>query len=409
MFDNGASGKTKSLDQLQGYISNLRSWLRESNWFNWVLIFFLTGFIVAWSTRVHRDFFYFFVFFPFIIAQTRQGWRAIFSSKIILSLIIFLSYLLLSITWSTLPVTTEIIYDYFRYSVLIIVFVAAIAYTTSIDSKNWIRQLHNVIVPISVLVCIYSLFAFYSENNFPTQRLSNLIFYRSNPNDNIFYLIIALISINIIVYKRIKSDIYLGWFGISFSTVFIILTQSRTLFLGLIVGIACNLACFRYWKVLLSLILLSTLFVFAIETWDIGIEGFVQRGDSYRFDIWSLALDRIFDSPLFGEGIYTNKFFYVAGTYHCMHNVFFLISLIGGVVGLGLFLVVIFFATYHAIRGVIANRTTSCLYLSLLLTGILVSNTAGVSASDIIANVGSYYWLSIWFPLGLLAGQEISD
>lgn len=321
-------------------------------------------------------------------------------------LLLFLGYLLVTLLWSQ-GVEPSQCYDYIRYALLIFMFVVLVAWVDLVTDGNWLRWLLYLLAPLAFGVLLYSALVFYSEHPFPASRLSNLVFYRHNPNSNYAYVLLALLGLQWWLTDSSKRLTYLGAGSMVTAAAALVLSQSRTLLLGTVVGSLVLLLGFRRWRCLAVGCGLLLLGVVGLEVANWGVQGLIERGDSYRLDIWALAWQRIAEQPLLGAGIVTEKRFYVAGVYHCMHNVWLLVALMGGVMGVMLFALLVLTAVRAGWQGWHRRQLGSYFAGAWGLTGLVMTNTAGVSACDLLANVGSYYWPTLWLPLGLLVAQEL--
>jgi O-antigen ligase len=386
--------------------SALRMWLRNSSWFEITVILFIVGFLAAWSTRIHRDFFYFMVLLPFLIAMTCRDWLLLFSSRIIQCMSFLFIYLLMSMAWSD-SLTLNFALNRLRYTFFILVFVAVLAWIV-FHSSNFLKLLLYIIVPISIFIFIYSVYIFYGIHDFPGTRLENMIFYRNNPNlGSVGYLLVILLCIFNILESNDKLTKFLVWIGLSVGIAYLVLSQSRGLLLAFIVGMAIQLIYYRYKKLLIVIGIIIIGAVTVLEYNEFGVNGFIKRADSHRISIYISTIERVAASPIFGEGIATdirvvNK---KGEIFTHPHNVWLMVSLIGGLLGILLFSILIILLCYEAVKGVINRQKNSILYLSLLFAGLIMIS---FDSSDFIYRPRPHLWLGLWLPIGLLAGQELS-
>ncbi|MGR5163734.1 O-antigen ligase family protein [Vibrio owensii] len=139
------------------------------------------------------------------------------------------------------------------------------------------------------------------------------------------------------------------------------------------------------------LLLVGTAFVFLLEHSVIGemvskrLDG-IQRA-SGRFDAWENGLKVFFDYPIFGVGIYS---FYMWNINlfddaHHLHNTYLDVLVEGGVIGLTLFLIMMFVVF---IRLVLHRERLFSLYLAYLwlFNMILISSLTAISHEGFIFN-----------------------
>jgi O-antigen ligase len=385
-----------------------RAWLRDSGWFEWVIVLLIAGFIGAWSIRFHRNFFYYLILLPFVISMTHEDWRKFFSSSIVKCLVLFLLYGILSISWSE-SVTISFVYDHLRYVVIIIIFTMAVAWVVS-HKSFWEEKLLYVLVPVAGAVFVYSVLTYYGEHSFPAARLNNMVFYRNNPNaGSAAFVLVALMGLNAVLQKSNRLTCMLGGFGLIVGIAFLFLSQSRGLLLGMAAGTVVQLICFRYWRSLAFVFLMLAGTIIVLESFDLGMRSFIQRGDSHRIDIWLVSLQKIAANPIIGLGGAVDLSIITAESggkvFESPHNIWLVVAMSGGIIWLGLFIVLLAVAGKEAFRSIMENNSKGCFYASLMLAGLCILS---FSCHNIIENIGSHYWTTLWLPLGLIAGLELN-
>lgn len=279
---------------------------------------------------------------PFVVSMTRADWRLLFSCRVVQIVSLFLGYLLLSLVWSP-PRGVEFVYDSVRYTLLTLGFVCAVAWVCS-RSISCLDRFLIVLVPTATAVLVYSVWIFYADHSFPSSRLSNMVFYRDNPiRGSVGFAFVALLGLAVALNGRRRALKAMGLIGLSVSLLFLLLAQSRGLLLGVAAGAALQLVWHRYWKCLAFSFAILVLGVAALEFSDSGARGFIERADSQRLEIWAGTAERISSAPILGEGIGADTS--IVGSdgreYYSPHNVIFMSALVGGLVGLFLFLVVV--------------------------------------------------------------------
>lgn len=371
---------------------------------SWLVAFFIAGFVAAVTTRGHRDFLYFLLIVPFFFAIERNELKAILFSRVTLLTLLLFAYLLISQAWSS-ESDLGLYYDRVRWALLAIFFVFVVAFA-GFQDPAYLNKFALVLAPTVVLVCIYSFFVTYSEQPFPAARTVNAVFYSDNPIRG--SVGIALASL-VCGFRVIRGAT--GWRGALFFTasvvgiVFLILAQSRGLSLAVVVALASGLVTARFWRTLGVLGLLALAVVLLTEFVDMGVRGFLARADTYRFDIWLSTLERLLERPFFGQGLNSAREIYLESEgeiFYSPHNIFLSVGLVGGFLGLSIFLAVYFFVFYYAI--VIGKTFGEWFPLSVLIFGVVHLSLAG---HEVIYRVEPHVWLGLLLPLGLIVGRML--
>jgi len=389
----------------------LRAWVRDSSWLSWTLGIFLAGFLAAWSTRVHRDVLYLLVILPFLLALRWQDWRLLLSSRVFQFLILWVLLLTLSITWSDPALLTkDAVYDKLRYAFLILSFVAVTAWVVA-SRDDWFERMALMLVPVAAFVLIYSVVIYYADHSFPSARLGNMVFYRESPNrGSVGFLLVALIGLAALVKTRRPIFLVVGWVGLIAGLAFILLAQSRGLFLAFLVGAFVQLVYYGYWRVVLFLSFGGALVVMATDLLDIGVRSFIDRADARRFVVWAAVIERIQENLWLGEGLIIDRSIDGADgrTYYSPHSVWLMSTLVAGLPGLVSWLLLVLVAAREGVMQYRAppleQTAMSVLGLSMLAAGVVLLSFAG---HEIIDQVSPHFWLALWLPLGLVAGYEV--
>ena len=127
----------------------------------------------------------------------------------------------------------------------------------------------------------------------------------------------------------------------------------------------------------------------------------LSRGWSFRPQIWGIYIERAMQSPIFGEGILTDRRTYVYappfdGLVPDAHSAYIGTLRDGGLVGLGLLLSVFVAALWQGARGTLKFGA----YLSLAL-GLQVMAFIATDTDRLITRTGGQ-WIFLWLPLALI-------
>lgn len=398
--DEARSG---SLISPQGLWPRFRGWLRDSPFLSWGLAIFLAGFVAFWSTRLHRDSLYFLVFFPLLAALRWRDWKFIFSSGTIKLVSLFLAYMLLTGLWGGYG--DDGLYNSFRYSLIILGAVVAIAWVVS-KSDLWPVRWLIALVFAAITALIYSSVVFYAEHPFPASRLVNLLYYHDNPNPAaVGFLLVFVFSL----FSVLTGGSRLKWIaivGLLAALVFLVLAQSRGLLLAAVVSAFVQLVYFRYWKVLLVAGFAALFGLLALEWTDWGMRGFLERGDARRFEVWQAALSRIAESKIFGEGLGTDTRIEISGgrTVYSPHNLPLMSFLVGGTIGGALLAGLLFVLVRTVTQDFLRGGEVAALAGSAMVAGLVLVN---VDSHNIITRIHPQIWVGFWIPVGLVAGREL--
>lgn len=385
-------------------LSRLRQLAVDGNWLAWGLALFWAGFIFAWTTRVHRDSLYFFVFLPFLLVLGREQLRWLLSSRIIQCLGFFLGYLLLSVAWSP-DASFDVLGSKFRYALIIFLAVLATAYMAARDVQ-WGERFFWILGLAACVVFVYSVSHYYQAHPFPAARLSNLIYYHDNPNPAAVGVLPAFIlSLCFVLSGRSQALRLVAVVPLLLSGAFLLLAQSRGLILGAVIGGLFLFIRLRYWKTLVLVLGFALAAVLALEIIDWGGRGLIERAGAQRSVIWQVTLSRIVEAPWFGAGLASDTSVMVGNRSHVSpHNLWLMAVMVGGVVG-GLLLVTLHALAIRTTYSDWHDRSNGAVLAGALFVAGLVPML--VDGHQIITRIHPHLWVALWLPLGLLAGREL--
>jgi len=183
--------------------------------------------------------------------------------------------------------------------------------------------------------------------------------------------------------------------------IFIVQTHSRTPLLALFAVCACLLLKHRNKQVAYAvLFLLALLAIYATFNYSFLIE----RGLSYRPDIWLAAFKDIQSAPIIGHGIGTEMFFFIPSlntTFSDSHNVHISLIYQLGITGIIIWLTLI----AYLFRLYLKNT-----HNSLISTGfpmLIYGVTAGMTEGGSFFSRPKEVWFLTWLPIAMLAAAEI--
>ena len=145
---------------------------------------------------------------------------------------------------------------------------------------------------------------------------------------------------------------------------------------------------------------LSIGFLCLIEFGDIGIRSFFDRGIGIRKDLWLGTLQRIADSPILGEGYFTDVNLKVNNLELSPHNLLLLVILKSGMIGGGLLLLITLTALVFSFKYFLVSG--NWIYISLFAFFIICMTFDSVH----LLYKPSLSWLIFWMPVALIAVEE---
>ena len=127
----------------------------------------------------------------------------------------------------------------------------------------------------------------------------------------------------------------------------------------------------------------------------------IDRGFSYRPEVWRVGLELALQQPWFGYGLLTRPNLDIGPyVFQHPHNVLIVVLLQGGIIALGLFLWVL--AAYTKIAWRQFRRNGSALLLVLMICGL---TSAVVDFYDVLSSIDRV-WFAIWLPVGLAIAYD---
>jgi len=202
-----------------------------------------------------------------------------------------------------------------------------------------------------------------------------------------FWRALAIVTIVLAVYAIYFSDSRNAWVSVAIGGAIMLLAErlaDRGRFLSSVVSVG-----------LLLGILLVALFLN-----DATRDLLLPRGTSFRPEIWSLALDRIGTAHMwFGLGILTPNDFLIGDmVIQHSHNIYLSVLYQSGIVGLGLFLLVL----WMTLRELLYAYDDADARLALALLGLALPAYL-LDGHELLDKIGST-WFLIWLPVAIAVG-----
>ncbi len=399
--------ETDNKKKLNNKLIKLFSWLRvklqTSNFLTYSFILFLSGFFLFPDDHLHRQFFYLFVVLPFLLIIDISFIKTCFKSKIFLASLLFLTYYASSIVWTqNVEVTLENYYDTVRYFLLLIVFIMITIYLSNKD-KYFINKVIFWLSMSAAISAILSLIIFYNSHVI-TERVTGFNHYlRYTIIASTYFGFICICTIYAAIHSKMVWQKFIFYIITSIVLTFMLLSQSRGPLLSLIFALFLGLILDKRYKTVGIEIAFIIICFILMKFSEIDINNYIYRGTiDYRFAIWQETLERIFKSLCFGEGFLTNLKINALNRLWCHpHNIFLIILLKSGIIGILLFFNCLIISIIIAIR--YFNRSKDFLFIILIIFSILASS------SDLIILLGipRKSWIIFWFPVAMLSAKEL--
>jgi O-antigen ligase len=328
-----------------------------------------------------------------LFGSFREFWR----HTLFRVLAVYMLYLLLSGFWSD-PLDWYRLGQKLTISIYLLSFFAITHFLIHWNGK-WYQHMLQICVFVAAVAAATSLLEFYRNNPFPDTRLAGIgSLTNTNEFANVFG-IFALLAMGFALQARklvcklpfllaIAMFICFVWFG-----------QSRTAFFSLIATLLVLVGLvLKERGVLYAAILAGLTGTLAFGFPDV-MEEALLRGPGLRPDIWAQIWDDAKAAPLAGHGLISPISIEAGGEFFgTAHNAYLQVFWQGGVIGLGLFLVVLAIAFRYAwLRGrQLGDYTVFCMLVftsCIMMTGV-----------DTLIARPRDQWMLFWLPLAMLLG-----
>jgi O-antigen ligase len=358
----------------------------------------MCGYFIFADFNSHYRYFAIFLAAPGLFVFV-GGIRELWGHPVFQAMAAYMFYLLLSGLWSD-PLDWYRLGQKFTISIYLLSFIAITHFLVSWDRSLYERMLQLCIL-IAAVAALISIVVFYRENPFPGARLEGI---GSLTNVNEFsnlYGVCALLAVGFA--RRTQSLQYRALFAMAIG-VFISFAwfgQSRTAFVSIIIALSASVILMsKERRALYAAILAGLVVALALIFHDSAEQAFV-RGAGLRPQIWAAIWEEAKSTPIVGHGFISEVS--VAGgkrVFETVHNAYLQVFWQGGVIGLGLFLLMLVAAFHHAWlwgrqRG---EFTIFCMFLfvaSTMMTGV-----------DTLIERPRDQWMLFWLPLALLLAYQ---
>ena len=337
------------------------------------------------------------------MALTLRSWNDVFQIPLAWMIVALLAYLCGSALWSADPPPRDVVGIVVR-GLLVLLFTVALAECQLRGQvQRWLARALAVVGSAAAAAAIvwYVLEPNSHGRLFGLGQLDNpvvaalvfsaviiLVLHMFFVETERRWQLIALISLLVVVSAVVLTGSRNAWISIGCGVGVLVLahrTRDRQRFIAGVV----------------SLFVIAAVLVFAILSNEATREVLLPRGDSFRVDIWTYAIEKTWEAgKWFGFGILTPDQIPVGERlFSHPHRMYVALFYQGGIIGLTLFLV----ATLYAIQILVQEYQSDSAKLGLgLLTLALVSYLLdGHELVDKVGETWFLYWLAIGLALGL--------
>ncbi len=332
-------------------------------------------------------------------------WKDIFAVELMRWVLLLLLWLAVSVAWSEKVSLGEVASFWGRVA-LVVFFLVAVAECQFRDQlQRWMVTAMTLVGAVAVLFALVN----FLVTNPQDGRLNGMGQLDTHVIAALIYGVTLLFVLRYILQNKQQSHRVLGGIVAIVVIVCIGLSDSRNAWVSVTFGVMTFLLAHKVQDVrqfmaalvagglLLSILLLLGISSETLRDW------ILPRGDSFRIELWQLALDRIGEQPLLGLGILTSDDFMVQG-YRLQHPHSMYLSMLhqGGVVALVLYLTVL----YKAIRILLSRYDSGDAKLALSILAIALSAYL-LDGHELVDKVGSS-WILIWLPVAMAIGLSWS-
>ena len=354
----------------------------------------LVGMIVSSAHSVYPRLFQFAIAFPalVLIFLRPAALRDLLQSRIVVVFLAFAAYALLSLAWGR---PADGIDSYLKRPVLVLLLFLAIIELTKYRSDRRELALKMAIV-VSAIVAVISAtyFVAYGEGG----RFSGYGALSNSLMVSHVFGFFAAAGLGLLLTERSGFQWLAGGAAVACSTL-LVLTGSRTPLLALAVTLLW-LVCLRSSQralVVVGVALLAALVVFLV--WP-GV--FLERGLSYRPQIWAETIRQIGSHPWFGHGYGTPMRIQLPGfgePFWESHNltlaVIYDLGLVGGVLWTALYGTALLLCWQR-------REDSFVVVVSATLVYGLIS---GMTEGGAFLSRPKEHWFIVWIPLAFVAGE----
>ncbi len=373
----------------------------------------MAAFFLVSAQTIHRNMFYILLLVSIATIFRQVHWRGFASQFLVKVIIIYIFYQLLSISWSPI-FSAEELFELSRKSLLVLCFLIISAiYLATYKRALLLWQLLVISATIGASLALLD----HLTQDSAMARMVDIGRGRNPVQAATLYAIALIIAAYLWLHfsaRQHKQRIF--WFGCwVLLSVAIIYTQSRGALIAAIfahitlllvsnfvrynTNRSINCSIYGICSVIGIFAVIIFFFILAYIFSDVG--DWLQRADSFRFEIWHNALQIWQRFPIFGIGYRAEYELTLSNgqTIYQPHSIYVSALYYGGVLGL-ICLILLFASGFWALWcGYIAARGNSlqhnALYMALLANAVILF----IVDYNILLVNADIEWLLFWLPL----------
>lgn len=357
-------------------------------------LFFLPG------RSLHHKLFYGLFSIPALVALCLRPreLKALIREPVFMAMLLFAAWAMLSLAWG--PPDDDSVAGQFKPALHTLLLFAG-SYLLVRHRSEVIQPLLFSAAIVGLIASVYNLFMFAQVYEPGMRLIGGGAFDNPLLSSHVFGFFCAYwLSLSMTCKRRQMLWLSLPAMGIMFATV--IATGSRTPLVAL--TLAALWLSFICWN-RRSVVLLATLFAGGLAVAVLFLRMIIARGDSFRFEIWQLALHRIAEHPWIGHG-YNASLTLDPGIGYTLqepHNFALGVLFYVGIVGLVPWL---FFQAWALLSS--WRHRVQPLFI-IASTWLIFGIGAGLTEGGGIISRPKEHWFLLWIPLALIAALSINQ
>jgi len=365
---------------------------------------FMLGFFFIPNAVDQYKFYSLAVFIPALALLPRMA-RRIGSDRLLLAILAYLLWMLLSSFWSE-PFVAGDFFKTLRLVAYLVVFVLLTAYAANRNPVLFARGAGALSLAAAV-AAIVSVPLWYAHQPFPDSRIIGMGTL-DNPNPSSFaYGFFALLSCQLALGHDTVTRRRLFILGTLVLGGFVVLTRSNTGILATVLSIALLLLLHHRGRLLyLATGILVACGAIMFLAYSIGIlDSPMDSGLSQRIPIWQTVIGQIEQAPLIGNGYQKHLLIHADGSpelANYAHSALLASFRDGGLIGVGLHLLVLGIALVTAVRHF--RQDADPVFLAYLLFGFVCM----LADTDQLVTRPRELWIIFWLPLAVMIAWRVS-
>jgi O-antigen ligase len=374
-----------------------RKWYFVCSYLVFVALFFLIS-----NIRWHNIFFYTAIFTPCLLTMGRRLGAILWNSKIIQGVALLGIYLLLTPIWGEKGSLHE--YAQVCAHFLALICFLCITAELALNEQRFAGWVFTSMAWVSVLGLIIYMFIQHYPLIYPPIRLGGIgDIYNPIIVGSTYGMLLIVLYYHVIPQKRLWMNIVYVFLSVIIFAA-IILTQSRGPLLALLLSFGIGSLLTRDLKmiaVIFCIMVVSTILI--INKDKLVYDLIIERGMSYRDEIFMCSLRKILERPLLGFGIFS-EFKCPISTGENIehpHNLYLATWLYGGLVGLILMISVHIRALYLSLKKFLSDKNPF-FFVWVIYSGICIATDY-----DKVLDRPYAIYLFLWMALGFLSAYEI--